>query len=468
MADITNKEERTPVSRASRQRMLRWALVLIGAIVLLGAGWWGWQRWRSPAPVPPEVSLPDADPELAEALAAARGQIEREPRSAAAWGRLGKLLRAAHALEPAARMFAQAAKLDPGNPRWPYLHGEALSQSQPEAALTPLRQAVELCTRQDADLLAPRLRLAEALLAAGRQDDAKTQLRLAQEKEPEHPSIHLNLGLLAFAQGDLAASRDHLLRCQHSPFTRHKALAQLAAVCQRMGDGAAARKFSVRAAAASPDVHWGDPWVMECLQQGVGRSSRFRYIEQLEAQGRMAEAVQALREITERRPDQHALIGLGQNLLQIGDLDGAQDALQQVMHMVPDGFQAYYLQSKVEWARGEARRKNSADDSRRHYQKAADFARQAIAKKPSYAPAHVTLGLCLRQLGQSEAAMASWRAAVAHGPEVMEGWLHLGEALAEARQMDEARRCLEQAALLAGADDSRVQAAQARWLTPSK
>src|SRR5207249_4790486 len=105
------------------------------------------------------------------------------------------------------------------------------------AAAEPfLRKAAELCDRVDPDNFAPRLRLAELLFATGTYADAETQLRRAAQIEPNDPTVHLDLGLLAFARNELEESRRELLRCQHSPFTQQRACAQLAAIYQRRGD----------------------------------------------------------------------------------------------------------------------------------------------------------------------------------------------------------------------------------------
>src|SRR5262249_3598525 len=170
--------------------------------------------------------------------------------------------------------------------RWPYLRGEGLEQRDPDAALPHLRRAVELGGRKEADNLAPRLRLAEVLLAKGQVEEAEANLQSALKRNPENPTVHLDLALVAFTREDLEASRDHLLRCQDSPFTRQRACAQLAAVCQRLGDEASAGEFSRRAGALPRDAHWVDPFLAECLQLAVGKQSRFRSAEQLEAQGR--------------------------------------------------------------------------------------------------------------------------------------------------------------------------------------
>src|SRR5207244_3778554 len=149
----------TPASRSSL-RALRSALCALAILLAAGAlGWYGWRKLNAPAP--PEVVLEGDDPELAEAVEAARGKVKRSPYSADAWGQLGMLLRGVRLPDPAAVCFAQAARFEPRNPRWHYLHGEAFLPGDPEAALPPLRRAARLWDRDDPPHVAPWLRLAE-------------------------------------------------------------------------------------------------------------------------------------------------------------------------------------------------------------------------------------------------------------------------------------------------------------------
>src|SRR5207237_7046248 len=128
----------------------------------------------------------DLDPDLRESIEAAQAKVVQEPRSAEAWGYLGKLLRTPEFNEEASFCFAQAEKLDERNIRWPYLRGEAIMMTAPEAALPHLRRALEVADRVEPDNLVPRLRLAELLMATGRHDEADDCLRLARAIDPDN------------------------------------------------------------------------------------------------------------------------------------------------------------------------------------------------------------------------------------------------------------------------------------------
>ncbi len=448
----------SPRAGARRRRLFLLVSLFPCLLVCLLLGWYTWRRQA--APLPPEVSLDGADPALARAIETARHKVREEPRSAAAWGHLGKLLLASHFEEPAAACFVQAETLDAADPRWPYLRADSLVQHDPDAALPLLRRTVELCDRTDPANTAPRLRLAETLLAVGRSDEAEAPLRRVLEIEPDNPRAHLDLGLMAYDRDDLATSRAHLERCQESPWTRRRACNQLAALHQRLGDSGAAAEYSRRAAAAPADRSWDDPFLREARRPAQVGTVRLKVAESLEAAGRYAEAASLLRDVVRESPDYGAFIGLGKDLLLLGDDAGAEEALRAAVALAPERAQAYYYLSKLFFLRAEKQRRQGP--AAEGFRAAEDFARAAIARKPDHALAHLSLGLSLRNLGRRTEAINALREAVKCSPDSAELYLHLGETLAEDGRRTEARTELQRAVQLAKPDDPRPRAALAK------
>ncbi len=446
-----------------RRLVLRVLLGLLVAASLAGGAWYGW-HWHT-RPLPPSVDLEGADAAVVSAVDAALTRVKREPYTLAAWDDLGKLLRASDYRAEAAACFAVAERLDPAEPRWPYLRGEALATNgDAEAALAPLRRAAALCVGPHADDVVPHLRLGEVLLAQGQIDEAEEQLSQAREADPSNPNVLLNLALVAFARDDLTTSRTLAERARRSPLTQRRACVHLAAVCQRLGDETAAADYSRRLASLPTDPAWPDPYVLECLQRAVGQAGRFRYVEGREAQGRLAEAVAVQREIAKEAPDARVFVGLARNLSQLGDHAGAEEAARSALSLVPDNVQALYLLSKSLWAQGEgAEARKEPDAARGRFEAAIVAARQALARKPDHALAHMLLGLSLKRLEKRDEAIAALRLAVQCAPELPDPHLHLGEALAEAGQVAEARTHLKHAFELARPDDPRPRAALERY-----
>ena len=92
-------------------RLRWWALALIAVVGAAGVG--TYFLVGSGIPSPPEVDVPGDDPELADAVTAARRAVEADPRSADTWGRLGLILAAHRYSEAALTCFEMAEKLDP-------------------------------------------------------------------------------------------------------------------------------------------------------------------------------------------------------------------------------------------------------------------------------------------------------------------------------------------------------------------
>ncbi|HTU19691.1 MAG TPA: tetratricopeptide repeat protein [Gemmataceae bacterium] len=434
-------------------------------LVVLTAGtvsaWSGWRWYTTPAP--PVVDLTDAEPRVARSIENARAAVQREPRSAEAWGRLGLLLLAHGFTEAALPCVREAGQFDPQNPRWPYLEAEQLLPEQPAAAVPLLRRRLALC-RDDDYQTAAQTRLAETLLSLGREEDAAPLLEEFLRRKPDDPRVRFDLGQLACARGDFATALDHLARAADSPFTRRKALAQMAAAYLRLGKPDCAAEYERRAAKGPADREWIDPFVTEYLQRAVDRRSRFQHAESLEARGRLGESVQLLSELVREQPDDHAHVSLGIALAKLGDFPRAESELREALRLALDKVQANYFLSVILYRQGLALEQGDERvAARRKYQQSVASGRKALRHKPDHAFAQVHVGLALQRLGEKEEALTVFRRAVETAPELSDAHLHLGEALAERGDRHEALLHLRLAQRLASKNDPRPAEALARW-----
>ncbi len=447
-----------------------WIVLILLAVCAGTVGWYGWRRYT--APVPPEIARDGIDPELADAIEAARRRIQADPYSAQCWGDLGKLLRPAQLYPEAVACFAQAEKLDPKNPRWPYMQGEALRWVSNRAALPPLQRAAALAdsspssrsgTGQDeGGGVAPFLRLAEVCLALGQNDEAEKQLRRALQIDPDDPTVHYNLGLLALARDDLSASLDHLKHCEHSPLTQRKACIQLAAVYRRMGRTQEADSYGRKADKLPLDVNWSDPFLSDVLP--VGQRARLDEISSLEKRGDYRGAAEQLRVLVQEKPEYRLYVALGRDLYQAHDSDGAERALRSALALEPKKFAANHELSRVLWSQADKLEGTNPEHARAKFEEAADRARRALDDRPDHPMTYVILGMSLRRLGKREEALDEFRKAIGCNPNLTEGHLYLGETLAELGQVAEARVSLERARELSP-DNADVKAALAKLKT---
>src|SRR6266849_3396713 len=82
-----------PADRVWALSIGHWKLVIFLAALVVGLGMYLWYRPRLPEP--PAPNLQEIDPAIVAVVEEAREAVLRSPRSASAWGHLGKVL-AAH------------------------------------------------------------------------------------------------------------------------------------------------------------------------------------------------------------------------------------------------------------------------------------------------------------------------------------------------------------------------------------
>ncbi len=432
----------------SRHRLL----LLTASLVVTGAALAaGWLLWRTPEP--PNVDLAGAEPALADAIDAARADVRAAPRSAAAWGKLGMVLRAHDFGTEANACFAQAQRLDPDDPRWPYLRALTLALADRDAAIPLLERAAERSGRNTA----PRLRLAEVLLLQGRADDAEHQWRAVLAAEPGNPRAHLGLARLAHRRGAGRAAMGHLQHAVQSPLTRQAALTLRAQVKQQLGLSEEARADARLAAQGPEDPSWPDPFVEEVERLRVGAAARIELAVRLERQGRGAEAVALLEQTARDNPESGAAdLALGEMLVRLGQPARAEAALRRATARTPDSAEAHFQLGNALFLQDRP-------------QAAADAFRAAIRIQPGHALAHYNLGHCMLKLDDRPGATAAFRGALRHRPDHAAAHTNLADLLARDGNDAEAVAHLEAAVRLAPGDErARKLLAEVRARRPAR
>jgi tetratricopeptide (TPR) repeat protein len=445
MTAIPDSRPQDPPGRRRRGLVLA---LLLGAVVVGAAAAAFFVLFREKPPEPPDAPTDDSNPQVAVAVRLARERVLKEPRSGAAWGELGEVFIANEQEAESDFCFAQAERLDPNNPRWPYFRGGAVhNQGDRAGALPYFRRAVDRVESGGETNDTPRLLLAETLLALGRLDEAEGHYRRVLERRPDDLRGHYGMGLLAIARDDWAGARDHLRPCLGSPQAQKKACVQLAVVSQRLGDDAEADKFRQQADRLPNDLDWTDPYVTEYLKWAVKKRSRYRRADDLTAAGRFAEAIKVLQPMTEDYPDDYLpQLTLARNLGQQGDTARAERALRRANQLAPEKAQVHYYLSLILMLKGEElTKKGEADQARAAFSEAAVWARKVLAVTPDNGLAYLTLGKSLKALGERADALTALRQAVSCSPELAELHYYLGDLLAEDAPGAEARRQLEEA-----------------------
>ncbi len=422
---MTTTSNPEPV-RGGRFRWWWAAAALLSVGLLVGAAVWWTMR---PAPAPPAVSLEGLDTGVAQSIAQAQALLQKSPRSGDAWGRLGMVL-AAHAFRPqAVYCFAEAQRLQPREPRWPYFRGVMLESDGAEAdAIPALRRAVEFCP---AEPDAVRLRLADLLVKQGDLDGAEQNYLELLARDAGQAAAHLGLARIAVTRGDSDEGARELAHCLVNPSVRRAAYLLLAEVQQRLGDPMAAQAATRQAAALPPDAPWPDPFMAELAAMKADTQTLIRQAQSLQNSGRNADAQTAMEEAEGNHPATPQLLE-GRRRLAAGDVQGAEQSLRQAVSAEPTLAQTHFWLGMALLAKHDAAGAT------------ASF-RQAVALQPLHAAAYQGLSQALEMQGDRQGAVDALRLAVRYQPQRAEMQRQLGELLARDGRDAEALVHLRQA-----------------------
>ena len=392
---------------------------------------------------PPPLNLAgisEPDPIAVSEIEAARAEVTRSPRSADAWGRLGMML-LAHGAPPADAntCIAQAERLNGRDPRWPYYQGNSLLEIDPDAAVAHLARAAQLC-RERPDIA--RLKLAEALLARGRIDDAEKNFRRLLEVHPRHPRASLGLARLAFLRGNLDAARSHLALAVSDPQTRKAARTLLAELSYRGNDKVEAERLLAEARGFPDDPPWPDPFAGELERLEVGRKKSLSVTMALMRTGRLTEAIRLLRETQQAYPESERvllLLGTAHNMAK--DWAEGEKVLREAAAKAPDA-------PRVQFNLG------ISLASQNRFQEAAVCFEKAGRLMPDDATAHLHLGICAVRLGDDSRAENAFRKALSCRPNFGDAHRQLGELLLKTARREEALSHLRDAIALNPSDSA--------------
>src|SRR5579883_1388769 len=321
-----------PTDRRSKSRRPWLALVVL---LLAAGGAGGWYAWQSRNHAePPAAKLEGVDPEVAAAVTAARGEVLRSPRSAAAWGKYGTVLAAHSYLPEAAACFVEAERLQPDEARWAYAHGLMLVFSDNDAALVQFQRAVKL---RGADP-AMRLRLADTLATQGRTDEADEHYRALLDDPALAPRAQVGLGRLAYERGDLEAARGLAERAaSDSEETRKAAHSLLAEIAQRSNDPEAAARERAAVNKLPDDQEPADPVVAAISRAKVGKHVRMARALTLGRQGRPEDADAEFQDLVKAYPDwDEGWLSYGKFLMGHRVYQPAARAFGKVLELAPD------------------------------------------------------------------------------------------------------------------------------------
>jgi tetratricopeptide (TPR) repeat protein len=396
----------------------------------------------------PAVELAGLDPEIVEAVEDACKAVRQSPRSAEAWGKLGAVLRAHEFFPQSNTCFARAEKLDPEDPRWPYLIALDLLRTDSDAARGPLQRAAG----RSGERSTPRLRLGEYLVERGEPDEAEPLFRVVLERGPrpyeempgdnalEVARAHLGLGRIALGRGDVRGALEHLRRAAAGAPQARFVREALAQAYRRSGDDKAAEEALHIASGLPLESPWPDPAVRFVNQFWVGLRARLARIDVLERTQRHEEALLQAQAAVHHYPESAlARLTLGKLLNRAQDVAAAEPLLHEVVRREPGWSDAHFELGLA------------LQGQQKLLQAMASY-REAVRLQPDFAGARYNLALCLLARKDEAGAVEEFRAAIRYRPEFVEALLGLALVLDGQGRHEEARGYVEEAARVAPLD----------------
>ena len=403
----------------------------------------------------PDPDLSGADREVRDQITAGRAKVRQlqengsdSAQLAQAMGDLGLLYFTYTFVGAAEVCFTNAATLDPGDYRWPYLLGYLFNmEGRLPEAITSLERARELAPED----LPSLLRLAKARLEQGERDAAGALYERALELEPDSAPALDGLGRVAAANGDAATAAgyfERVLELQPFATSTHHALGLAYRKLGRMDE---ARSHLEQGGDATVQIE--DPLLVSLIE--LGKSAEIYLLRAAQAMDseRWDLAAALYPKALKIDPsDFMAHKALSYSLEKLGDVDGSLDQLHTALAVATTGdpekdrgehAEIYRVMGGIEVLHGRD------EAAREHFQKALEI-------DPELLDARFKLANALARAGSLEEALEHYDFILERHPENPQTLVKRATVLINLRRPDQARAAFERA-LAASPDDPEIR-----------
>ncbi len=381
---------------------------------------------KRPLPDLPAVALEDAQPAVRSVIEAALFAARAKPQDASAVAQLGMALDAHRQFAGATQAYERATLLDSTQPDYPYYWGSALaSDGRYTEAVPPLRTALRL-----RDSLPVRLRLGEALYAAGLTAQARIEYEAAILANPNLAAAHFGLGL-CLTGVEAIASFNRAIEL----YPRYGAARfALAGVYRQTGQRAEAEALLVnyeRDKLLAPPID--DPAMAAIQALDASANGLLRRAQAAERQGQLAEALSLQKRALAADPKlAQAWVNLVSLHGRLGQPEEAEAAYRRAVALEPKNAEAHYNFGVL------CAQANRRDEARQAFA-------AAVAADPGNAMALDNWGAIVEQQGPGAWALARqlYQRAIAADPGLRLAHYHLGRSYANQGRYREAIAALE-------------------------
>ena len=379
---------------------------------------------RTPLPDLPVLRLDNFQAAVRAGIENAWQAAKAAPRDSAACGRLGMVLHAHQQWGAAEACYLRAQNLDPDNFAWPYYLGVIYAEMGKPAAS---RQALQRALKIDPKYLPARVALAARLLEAGELEAADGVYQDLVSTGASDAAVLYGLGRVQLARGQAEALSTLRTAVQQAPEfgAAHYALAQALRKAGREAEAASHLKiYEAHKLDAPPQQE--DARITEVLALNRGAAHFIRQGVELEAQGRLDDAIQAHRAALDADPKSvQAHVNLIQLYSRAGQPLDAEAAYRAAISLSPSSAEGHYNYGVFVFGQ-----KKLAE--------AAKAFKRAIESNPQHAAAHNNLGFLLDSQGRVKEAERHYRLALSNDPGHRMAHFHLGRLLATQRRWPEA------------------------------
>lgn len=378
----------------------------------------------------PRIKVEGEDPLIVQLVEETIEQVQENPSSAEAWGKLGMVYHSHGFEQQALQAYEKASSLDTKDGRWLYLTADVLADDDPEKSLTLLRQSVDLMGDRYPTAL---VRLAVALVERGELDQAEQLAKRALAKQPQYGRALQTLGQVQLAKGDVQQARTLLEQAiRHEPDS-HQAHILLAQVYQSSGEADRATPLVARAELLDQHALVRDELVDEIHKMRTGEIAWVDRADVWMREGKFDLARQLLEAIVKDYPQSHrGWMNLGMVYQIVGNLRASDAAFKRAREIKPDQDNLMLMHSYTLLRIGQV-------------ENAQKIIREILTRKPDYAEALVVQGMIEHRNRDYLRSVATLRRAVELRPDHPNAHASLAKVLLDLEQPDEAERAAQEA-----------------------
>ena len=257
----TRRSSKARQARAGQRSSTLLIVIAAAGTALVAASLAAYRVARVSAPAPPSLAdLGPTAPEIADIVRQARASVAEDPRDGGRWGRFGMVCEANGLTGAAGTAYANAAALQPAEPKWPF-HLAAVESRLGGAddAVRDMRRAIDL----NPGYAPAHWRLGLWLLDENQTEGAERAFSRATDIDPADRAGWIGLARVYLQRDENERAAGLLERLVSSAPSDSYALQLLGTAYRRLGR--ADEAASASQVGAKGEAAWTDAWTDEML-----------------------------------------------------------------------------------------------------------------------------------------------------------------------------------------------------------